>query len=197
MVPEILPVPSAAPINWGLEVAKLLVPPILTGVTVLTGAAITYRYATRGRKEDILFKERYKGFEQISSYCHDMKRLALDLRLYHSVIVTEGIQESIVKFASENNPRILKAYKDIPNTTNAVLLSDKSKALLNELIQIVESLNYFTVGIIQNSKPPEFISKEDYQKIRERDLNEMLDKLLYKSQELATQALIDVDLPKR
>lgn len=77
MAPELVPLAAPVPLPSWFEWAKLIVPPIITGLVVLVGAYITYLFANRGRREDILYKERYKGFEEISGYLHSIEDFSL------------------------------------------------------------------------------------------------------------------------
>lgn len=77
MAPELIPLAAPVPLPSWFEWLKVIAPPIITGLVVLAGAYITYRFANRGRREEILYKERYKGFEEISGYLHSIEDFSL------------------------------------------------------------------------------------------------------------------------
>jgi len=60
---------TPAPVDptW-FDWAKLLIPPFGTGLVALVGAYIGFKLANKGRKYEILYKERFKGFEEIAGY---------------------------------------------------------------------------------------------------------------------------------
>jgi hypothetical protein len=60
--------------DWGLEVFKI----VGTGVSVFIGAKLAWDNASKGRKEEVLVKERYKAFENIIGILYE-----LEYHLFH------------------------------------------------------------------------------------------------------------------
>ncbi|MFC3833074.1 MULTISPECIES: hypothetical protein [Deinococcus] len=121
-IAEIPPVVSAAaaalpPVNWPLELLKLFVPPILT----LIGVYIAFKLANRGRKYEILYKERYRATEEVIGHLYsvsgaviNMKNRAFELSVFQNdekILASGEASAKLLTLVDEFNPKYLVVLK--------------------------------------------------------------------------------------
>lgn len=153
MAPELIPLAAPVPLPSWFEWAKLIVPPIITGLVVLAGAYITYHFANRGRKEDILYKERYKGFEELVGYTYTLDRffdnVVKELNCYtHG----EKTPESFNTYVEQVIIDLRKIVDSRPNDKNLVLQSEHSKKLYSRVLTKTLSISHHLDFIYEKTK---------------------------------------------
>lgn len=78
---------SASQVNWWFEWAKLLVPGTVTGLVAVSAATLAYRFANRGRREDIFYKEKYKLYESLDEKLEKLDELSMQFHLQIELVL--------------------------------------------------------------------------------------------------------------
>lgn len=189
-------VATLPPVNWTLEILKLTVPPLLTALAVLIGAWAAYRFANRGRKEDILYKERYKDFEEIATFLSEIRRKCakyLDIDMGPS---SKEIAYHVLQFAKKTSDNFSSILNRQPNRRHLVLLSEETNAAYYSTLLILERLIGFVSEYIPSKEEhyPETIEMAfaDYY-----DILEQIKNLSNEAEACIKFGFKDLDLPRR
>ncbi|MDV6373215.1 hypothetical protein [Deinococcus arenicola] len=104
------------------EWVKLIVPGIVTGLVILLGAYLAYVFARRGRKEDILYKERYRAYGEVAGYMYDIRKF---IRI-HTLTFDGSYQteQEVIEAMDIGQKALNKLIESEPNKRNLVLLED-------------------------------------------------------------------------
>ena len=130
--------------DLGLEIFKL----VGTGVSVFVGAKLAWDNASKGRREDILFKEKYKAFEKQIGYL-----ITVDFHLEHLHDSLKAGDKAISKLhnspialntLADSQEKHINALKEISadisvNRTAGIFNSVESYRLYSECI---DEINY-------------------------------------------------------
>lgn len=202
MAPELVPITPTHNLQIWLDFAKIAIPPLITGAVVIRVAQLTYQYANKGRKEDILYKERYKGFEAISSYAHSMES-KID-KLEHEMISymgrtfknTEDRTNAVIKMSEEYYRLFSIPEIEIPNMTHTALMRKETR---KEFIQLSQWHSQLLIFLHWNTL-------EAYHKDSPLAANpkELIDEIIHyihlcrvSINNLIKLAFEDIDLPER
>lgn len=193
-IAPVAPVQSPAPatLNWAVEGTKILA----TGLVAFGAAYWGYKLANNTRRYEILYKERFKGFENVAAYAYSLRDAAKDFRMYLRV-VTEDNPVKVLSFAESIADRALKIEEAKPNRINSVLLSQTSKDNFNKLLDAHFAFNIFlaAVGYKSRENPQGLTDAILQEKIT--TFRELFDDLEKNADALIESAFKDIDLPRK
>ncbi|WP_156372881.1 hypothetical protein [Deinococcus sp. Leaf326] len=190
------PAPSPAAVNWTLELLRLFVPPILTLLGALFGAWIGFDLANRGRKYEILYRERFKGFEAIATYAYSIRDTSKEFRIYLAS-ETRTDPEGLYVFGEFAEDKVLMLEETKANRSSAVLLSDESKNNLGHLLVAHFKTKLYMQSIVWQGQKPDKETNPEVLRGKIERLNSDLADLEQKAEALIESAFRDVDLPRK
>lgn len=129
--------------------------PLVTGLAAITFAAyslkVTSRNAENARKQDILYKERYKSYEVLAEYLFDIVRNFDKYQLSGYEPLSQAIYGDTVKIIKESKEII----ESEPNRRHLTLFSDTSKEQYYEVlkqIKEVDTISNKVMSLINTTK---------------------------------------------
>lgn len=135
-------------VTW-FDWAKILIPPLLTASIAIFAAVVAYVFAKRGRKEDILYKEKYKSFEAVAGFLFEIMRFVDETDETTRILkIVKSRLPNAAKYVFEE---LEKISKNEPNRRHLVLLnSDTRKAyylVVGSLDQLLKKTYYLSKDI--------------------------------------------------
>lgn len=199
MAPELIPLAAPVPLPSLFEWVKVIAPPIITGAVVLLGIRKTYDYANKGRKEDILYKERYKNFEAISIYAHSMENLIYEISEEVRLIVLIPKRQNADYMSNAFSNLLEDSYKLIestPNVSSIILFREDTKVSFYGLITSHPALNSL---LYKYSLSENYVNDSNYLDIDKMSavFMGMIKQITQYKERVIELALRDLDLPKR
>jgi len=143
--------------NWTVEIVRI----VATGGTALLGAWIGFGLANRGRKYDLLYKERFASFKGLADNCIVLRNITIDLykNIYEYDVSDDNneIRSKQSKLININMKIIMHLSKLKTDTKDLILMDIKTRKNYEELIEYTEKL-IKDIEILQkfmNARTPE------------------------------------------
>lgn len=121
-------------ITW-FDWVKLIVPGVVTGTVAVVAAYFAYSYARRGRKEDILYKERYKLYESLDEKLEVIHKMSSEFYSYVDSVLFYMRHEPEEWFS----PDLVRAYPSEQVRARSVRDMENSADRLDN--QMIRDLN--------------------------------------------------------
>lgn len=187
------PMPGPEQVITWFDWAKIIIPPLITASIALTAAFLAYRFARRGRKEDILYKERYKSFEAIAGYLYEIMRFS-DQKV-ETYSKNPSRNHEILKILEELKKELDILIDNEPNRINLVLLNSKTRSTYYSSVIILENLGKNITNHIIRLKNSNMPAHSD--PLISKDIYKVLLELKNEADECQKLAFSDLDLPRK
>lgn len=181
------------PVNWPLETLKIFGPAIVA----LTAAYLGFQLANRGRKYEILYRERYKSFEELAGFLYQIKDHC-ESYLNRDTPGHREMPHYVPQFAKEVCGDLYPLHQKQPNKRHLILLGSKTRAVYNSTILLLDVLirdvnEYIPTQAEQYGK----YVHENMAGAHFEEILVIVRKLLNETDEAIRLAFKDIDLPRR
>lgn len=186
------PAPAPAGVSWGLEIGKI----VATGLVAFGAAFGGYKLANIGRKYDILYKERYKSFEEVAGFLYAVIYLfdnLIEVSEQISSVMNGDPARNLVADAEHSLKKLLDEIKP-PNNRYLALLSPETRTLYYAALKQIDELAEVLLEIRLNGSGIE--SDPATYEAHKSDLAQSITKTCLECTKAVDSALADMKFPE-
>lgn len=164
--------------DWPLEIFKVAA----TGLFAFGGAFLAFRFASIGRKQDILFKEKYKNFEKVVDGLfdsrHSMREMTLKMMVFRSKNISTLVYAELTNYLRDMSSGCLKISEQLELYQKHMILT----SLTNQIkLQEIQSIALSIAGYA-NEQTVFILKKYEDGDANSEFISQIIDKFILLSQ---------------